>query len=102
METQEQALALIDRHIARAIEAAEKDGGASPVMVAVLREFQKKSAKARATMPATRESVVELEQAGDSAKVAAMADTGCAEATRKLVGVAHDAICMFKAGAPIS
>jgi hypothetical protein len=100
METLEEGLALIDRHIRRAVEAAEKDTGASPVMLAVLREFQRKSEKARAVLPATREAVVELEQAGDSARVAAQADRGAAEATRKLVGVAHDSICMLKAMGP--
>jgi len=55
----------------------EADGGASPVLVAVVREFQAKLAKA--TKHATgglpdHDFVVELEQAGDSAKVAAEAD----------------------------
>jgi hypothetical protein len=43
--------------------------------------------------------VVELEQAGDSAKAAAEADPGLADDTRESVLAAHLAICMMKAGA---
>jgi hypothetical protein len=43
--------------------------------------------------------VIELEQAGDSAKVAAGADSGVSNDTRESVLAAHLAICMFKAGA---
>ena len=38
-----------------------------------------------------------LEQAGDSAKAAAEADTGVADATRQAVLDAHLAICVAKA-----
>ena len=40
--------------------------------------------------------IVELEQAGDSAKVAAEADTGASADSRKLVDLAHHAICVLK------
>jgi hypothetical protein len=40
---------------------------------------------------------IELEQAGDSAKVAAEADTGVSDATRQAVLDAHLAICIAKA-----
>ena len=84
-------------HAARHVEA---DGGASPVLVAVVREFQAKLAKAekQATdgVPG-RDSVMELEQAGDSAKAAVEADTGVAEATRQAVLDAHLVICIAKA-----
>ena len=43
--------------------------------------------------------VVELEQAGDSAKVAAEADAGLSGDARESVLAAHLAICMLKAGA---
>ena len=80
----------------------EADGGASPVLVAVIREFQAKLAKAEkhATdgVPG-RDSVIELEQAGDSAKAAAEADAGLSSDTRKSVLAAHVAICKLKAGA---
>jgi hypothetical protein len=80
----------------------EVDGGASPVLVAVIREFQAKLAKAEkhATggLPG-RDSVIELEQAGDSAKAAAEADAGLSSDTRESVLAAHLAICKLKAGA---
>jgi hypothetical protein len=85
-----------------AARQVEADGGASPVLVAVVREFQAKLAKAekQATdgLPA-RDSVMELEQAGDSAKAAAEADTGLSRDTRESVLAAHLAICKLKAGA---
>jgi hypothetical protein len=102
METLSEKLELIDRHVARAMEAVERDVNASPVLRAVVQEFQKKSHKSRGALTAGgdgREAVVELEQAADSARVAALADPGAAEATRKLVDVAHAAICMLKGGA---
>jgi hypothetical protein len=49
---------------------------ASPVLVAVVNEFAKKAAKATATAD-ERTAVIELEQAGDSAKAAAEADAAC-------------------------
>jgi hypothetical protein len=100
MEPIAESLDLIDRHIARAVEAARTDAGSSPVMRAVLAEFERKAAKARAALqdgkPA-REQIIELEQAGDSARVAAQADEGAAPATRELVDTAHLAICLLKA-----
>jgi hypothetical protein len=94
-----------DEVVERITDAArqvEADGGASPVLVAVVREFQAKLAKAerQATggVPG-RDSVMELEQAGDSAKVAAEADAGLSRDARESVLAAHLAICKLKAGA---
>ena len=80
----------------------EADGGASPVLVAVVREFQAKLAKAE--MHANdgepgQDSVMELEQAGDSAKAAAEADAGLSSDARASVLAADLAICKLKAGA---
>lgn len=72
------------------------DPGASPVLIAVVSEFAKKAEKATATDD-ERIAVVELEQAGDSAKAAAEADTGVAAVTRQAVLDAHLAICIAKA-----
>ncbi len=86
-------------HAARHVEA---DEGASPVLVAVVREFQAKLAKAEkqaADGVPGRDSVMELEQAGDSAKAAAEADTGLSSDARESVLAAHLAICKLKAGA---
>ena len=71
--------------------------------MAVVAEFGKKSAKALqalaadATPSAGRDCVIELEQAGDSAKAAAEADADAAAATREAVGDAHLAVCILKA-----
>jgi hypothetical protein len=86
---------------ADALRAAEADPGASAVLLAVVREFDKKADKAigqNDTPSAMREAVVELEQAGDSAKAAAEADPGLGEQARQAVLDAHLAICVHKAG----
>jgi len=75
--------------------AVRNDQGASPVLTAVVTEFAKKAEKA-AGAEDERGAVIELEQAGDSAKVAAEADTGVSDATRNAVLEAHLAICVAK------
>jgi hypothetical protein len=55
-------------------DAVQGDEGASPVLVAVVNEFATKAGKA-AVSPDERVAVIELEQAGDSAKAAAEADS---------------------------
>ncbi len=52
--------------------------------------------KPRACEQAARELVVELEQAGDSANVAAKADMGASADSRKAVDIAHNSICVLK------
>jgi hypothetical protein len=85
-----------------AASRVEADRGASPVLVAVVREFRAKLAKAEDQavdgVPGS-DSVIELEQAGDSAKAAAEADTGVSSDARESVLAAHLAICKLKAGA---
>ena len=81
--------------IDRARDAVQSDEGASPVLVAVVNEFAKKADKATGSSD-ERIAVIELEQAGDSAKVAAEADPGVSRATRDSVLEAHLAICMAK------
>jgi hypothetical protein len=78
-----------------ASNAVRADRGASPVLTAVVSEFAKKAEKA-AGAEDQRGAVIELEQAGDSAKVAAEADTGLSQATREAVLDAHLAICIAK------
>ena len=56
-----------------AARQVEADGGASPVLVAVVREFKAKLAKAEqhtSNGEPSHDSVMELEQAGDSARAA--------------------------------
>lgn len=84
---------------ADALRAAEGDGGASVVLVAVVREFDKKADKANRQsggQSAERDAVIELEQAGDSAKAAAEADPGLGEEATQAVLDAHLAICVLK------
>lgn len=94
-----------DQVVEKVTDAArqvEADRGASAVLAAVVREFKAKLAKAEreATdgVPG-RDAVIELEQAGDSAKVAAEADAGLSSDARESVLAAHLAICKLKAGA---
>jgi hypothetical protein len=79
-----------------ALARARADQGASPVLIAVVSEFAKKAEKA-VHSDDERTAVIELEQAGDSAKAAAEADNGVADATRQAVLDAHLAICIAKA-----
>ena len=78
-----------------ALASVRADQGASPVLIAVVSEFAKKAEKATRSED-ERMAVIELEQAGDSAKAAAEADTGVADATRQAVLDAHLAICVAK------
>jgi hypothetical protein len=101
MTTVSSQLDQIDALIKDAMRAVEEDGGASPVLHAVVKEFSRKSNKAiegalTPDEPEVWTCVVELEQAGDSAKRAAEADPGIDAATRKQVFDAHDAICRLK------
>jgi hypothetical protein len=85
---------------AEALRATEADPTASVVTVAVAREFDAKADKAnRQPEPngSARDSVIELEQAGDSAKAAAEADPDLGPAALQAVLDAHLAICVLKA-----
>lgn len=92
----------LDGRLAAAEGALADDPGASPVLTAVVREFRRKFGKTRAAIegedgPERREAVIELEQAADSTKWAAIADPGASERTKLAVVAAHDTICWFKA-----
>ena len=76
-------------------DAVQSDSGASPVLVAVVNEFAKKADKASQS-PDPRLAVIELEQAGDSAKAAVEADPGVSPAARDAVLEAHLVICVTK------
>jgi predicted ArsR family transcriptional regulator len=101
MTTVTERFAEVDGKIAKALEAVEADGGRSPVLAAVVQEFHRKADKTRGAIgggdAAEREAIVELEQAGDSAKYAAEADPGISDGTRQAVEDAHLAICVLKA-----
>ena len=79
----------------------DADSGSSPVLNAIMKEFRNKSNKALGALKdadeqTTREFIFEVEQAADSAKVAAEADQGVADDTRKFVLDAHMSLCMLK------
>ena len=87
----------------RALASVEADSQASPVLVAVVQEFSRKTKKAHSGVThgdakASWEAIIEVEQAGDSAKVAAEADVHAHENTRQAVLDAHLSICLLKAG----
>jgi hypothetical protein len=85
----------VHEKITQALKVTEGDANASPVLLAVVREFAKKSEKAIGSGDA-RTAVIELEQAGDSAKAAAEADAAAAPGTTSAVQEAHLAICILK------
>ena len=98
-------LAEIGTNVNTAVDAVQNDAAASPVLVAVVREFDAKLAKAEKQVgngdtpsAGVREAVVEAEQAADSAKVAAEADAGASPQARQAVLDAHFSICVLKAG----
>ena len=101
MDNVEGRVADVSEKIAAAASAVGADAGASPVLAAVVREFAAMAAKASkvatTSEQAAHDAVVELEQAGDSAKAAAEADAGSAGVTRQAVLDAHLSICMLKA-----
>jgi hypothetical protein len=91
----EERLRDVRTKIDRAVESVRSDREASPVLIAVVGEFANKAEKA-AGLDDERAAIIELEQAGDSAKVAAEADTAVSDATREAVLDAHLAICIAK------
>jgi hypothetical protein len=98
----QQVCVQLDSRLDAAEAAVAADRGASPVLAGVLAEFRRKFAKTRPAMEGDqgsgqREAVVELEQAADSSKWAALADKGASMQTKLAVVSAHDSICWFKA-----
>jgi hypothetical protein len=95
-------LHVVELHVRRAISIAEGDKSASPVLVAVLQELERVLDKARGLLSESpseataRECVVEIEQAADSANVAAKADPGATDHTRIAVDLAHTSIALIK------
>ena len=92
----------INEQIEAAAAAVDADPGASPVLGAVVRELAHKAQKAVDSLPgadplALRLSIVEVEQAADSAKVAVEVDLGASDSTCQAVVNAHLAICILKA-----
>jgi hypothetical protein len=94
-------LSNVDKEINHAIQAVEGDMRASPVLRAIVEEFQEKSKKTLSSLgngdeESISEHIIELEEAGDCAKKAALADVGLSQSTRSIVLKAHDIICDLK------
>ncbi|MBI5444598.1 MAG: hypothetical protein HY900_25710 [Deltaproteobacteria bacterium] len=91
----------IHKLVVIARDALDVDPYTSAAFIATVEEFLRKSQKAMRSLPGADDSalwelVVELEQAGDSAKMAAWADKGIRSESRKAVLDAHEAICRLK------
>jgi hypothetical protein len=97
----DEVLARVGQGLDASLTALDADGGASPVLRAVVEEFRRKYDKTRDVILGTderrsREALIELEQAADSARYAALADTGAAVSTRDLIVDTHDWVCTYK------
>ena len=95
MATTTERLRAAQVKIDEARDRVRADPMASPVLVEVVNEFAKKAEKATAATD-ERTAVIELEQAGDSAKAAAEADPAVSDSARQAVIDAHMAICIAK------
>ncbi len=92
-------LAAVKNKTAEALRATDADTGASVVTRAVVREFDTKADKANRQPRghgSARDSVIELEQAGDSAKAAVESDPDLGREAFRAAQDAHLAICMLK------
>ena len=101
MTTTQERLTGIQEQIDAAASAVDADRGASPVLGAVVQELARKAHKAvdgmsEADDAGLRASIVEVEQAADSAKAAAEADAGLSDEARQAVVDAHLSICILK------
>jgi hypothetical protein len=90
----------LDSGLGASLEALAAEQDASPVLVAVVEEFRRKYAKTRPVILGSderlaRESLIELEQAADSARYAALADPGVSEERRDLIVDTHDWVCTY-------
>ena len=97
-------LAGVRSKLTAAVDAVEDDASASRVLVAVVREFDAKLARAESRAAdeashngAVRDAIVEAEQAADSAKVAAEADPNVGGDARQAVLDSHYIMCVLKA-----
>lgn len=101
MAIAEQVLARAAEGLTNSLIALNAEAGASPVLLAVVEEFYRKLAKTQDAILGSderlaREGLIELEQAADSARYAALADSGISQATRDLIVETHDWVCIYK------
>ena len=91
----------VEHGLEASLGALDHDTGASPVLRAVVEEFKRKYQKTQglilgADERLSREALIDLEQAADSARYAALADTGAKPATRDTIVDTHDWVCTYK------
>ena len=100
-----QQLSDIEEQIDAVVEKVNADPGASAALKAVVAELHNKTREARdetkgADERTIRDHIIEAEEAADSAKHAAEAETQITDATRRSVLDAHDALCALKGALP--
>ena len=91
----------VEKGLDASLAALDNDRDASPVLRAVVEEFRRKYLKTRkhilgADATLARESLIELEQAADSARYAALADDRAMPGTRDQIVDTHDWVCTYK------
>ena len=100
MESLEQRIELIDRHMARCKVALSSESKVSPVSLAVFAELERKLAKLKGVVNGdphvAREHLIETEQAADCLKVAALADPGLSPGAVEGAITTHDSLCVLK------
>jgi hypothetical protein len=97
----ERVMSEVERGLRASLAALDGDTGSSPVLRAVVDEFERKFQKTRVHILGpeerqARESLIELEQAADSARYAALADLGATQSTRDTIVDTHDWVCTYK------
>ena len=97
----EKVMAKAAEGLTASLIALNSDAGASPVLVTVVEEFYRKFVKTQDAILGpderlSREGLIELEQAADSARYAALADKGVAAETRDVIVETHDWVCIYK------
>ena len=100
-----QQLSDIEAQIDGAVAKVNADPGASPALKAVVGELHSKTREARdgtkaADERAIRDHILVAEEAADSAKHAAEAETQLSEASRQAVLEAHEALRELKSVLP--
>jgi hypothetical protein len=91
----------IHKLVVAARDALDVDPYTSSALIATVEEFLRKSLEAIRSLAEADDlslwdDVIELEQAGDSAKAAALAEEGIRTQTRQAILDAHGAICRLK------
>jgi hypothetical protein len=100
-----QQLSNIEEQVDGALAKVQADPGASPALKAVVEELHEKTREARdgtrgADQQTIRDHIIIAEEAADSAKRAAEAESQISEASREAVLNAHNALSELKSVLP--